>query len=490
MDGVDGNKQLVFGVLDTDLAERTTLSVGGIWQKLKATHFPGLPAYMDGRLLDVARSAAYVADWSNIDSETKTAFVELEHRLAGGGSIKASARWMERFNPFSWIWVGTGPYGVGDDGSAPITGVRNGAEAPNEDFTYDVYLSKPFELGGQTHNLLVGADYRTAESSVSVRQNFSSVVQNVFSYDPGLVPLPPATPYYWGSTDIESYGAYGQLRYKLLDALTFIAGARISWWKSDRTDRLTNLPMSSYDAKSEFTPYGALVLDVTQALSLYGSYSEIFVPQNATTFEGSQLDPRVGGQYEFGVKGEFRDGMLNMHAAVFRIQDKNRATADLAHPGFSLPVGEVRSEGFETEISGRLTERLSLTAGYAFNETKYIDGQLAVANGQWNTFTPKHNFNLWAHYRLPERLIGGMEVGGGVRAVSEFFALSGPIRYVGDAYTVASLMAGYRINGRYKVDLNVENLFDKKYWSTVSGPYFSNFYGAPRSVTLTLRAKW
>ena len=83
-----------------------------------------------------------------------------------------------------------------------------------------------------------------------------------------------------------------------------------------------------------------------------------------------------------------------------------------------------------------------------------------------------------------------MEIGGGVRALSEFHNLVGGVRFEADGYTVASMRLGYKISDTLKASVNVENLFDKKYYTKIGNATANNYYGAPRSVMLTLRADY
>lgn len=62
-------------------------------------------------------------------------------------------------------------------------------------------------------------------------------------------------------------------------------------------------------------------------------------------------------------------------------------------------------------------------------------------------------------------------------------------------YAVASLRVGYRISPHWNVALNVNNLFDRTYYTRLGsggfGPAnFGNVYGEPRNVQVTLRAKF
>jgi outer membrane receptor for ferric coprogen and ferric-rhodotorulic acid len=90
-------------------------------------------------------------------------------------------------------------------------------------------------------------------------------------------------------------------------------------------------------------------------------------------------------------------------------------------------------------------------------------------------------------YAVPAHIVSGLEVGAGLRSMSSFYSQSGKIKIRAPGYTVASLTVGYRISRNLKLALNVDNLFDKRYWEKVSGTSRQNFYGAPRSVSVSLR---
>ena len=71
---------------------------------------------------------------------------------------------------------------------------------------------------------------------------------------------------------------------------------------------------------------------------------------------------------------------------------------------------------------------------------------------------------------------------------SAFYAQSGALRIASGGYALFNAQVAYQINDRVSVSLTVENLFDKTYYEKVSGIARQNFYGAPRSVVLALRA--
>ena len=485
LNDVDAKKKLAYGTLELDLAERSTLSVGGTYQDVQGVTDQGLPAFADGRLLNVPRSTAIVADWNLQDMKTTEGFAELENRFDDGSFLKVAVR---RQNRDMYYLSGRANGLTSDDGTLRVQYVDNLSE--QTDTSTDAFFSMPFTLAGQTHNLLIGADYREGKT-FSTHSDGVPTLSNVFSYDTHIARPPLVEAIAQRSRSrTEEYGVYSQLRARPADRLTVLLGGRVSWWDSIDRNAFTGLVTTRGEASSEFTPYAGLIFDLNSVLSLYASYTDIFKPQTERTFAGEQLKPRTGSQYETGIKGEFLDGRLNAHAAVFHLTDENRALGDVDNPGFSLPIGKVRSEGAETEISGLLRPNWSLVAGYAYNSTKYLKAAVSQQGQAFSTFTPKHSVDLWTHYVLEGGPVPGLELGAGARTVSEFYAAAGAVRFVADSYTIVSSQIGYTFAGRHRVALNVDNLLDEKYYEKVSGAARQNFYGAPRSFMLTVRSRF
>lgn len=146
------------------------------------------------------------------------------------------------------------------------------------------------------------------------------------------------------------------------------------------------------DVDHKFTPYARLIYDISRDISLYASYSQIFVPQSELTVSGAPLPPRTGDQYEIGAKGEFMDGKLNASSALFNLNDRNRAhySSDVF---FYSAAGEVRMSGAEAEIGGSPLPGWDITAGYT-----YLDPHYRTLQGEANlaAITPRHNGKIGA----------------------------------------------------------------------------------------------
>jgi outer membrane receptor for ferric coprogen and ferric-rhodotorulic acid len=485
LEGIGSNKKLIYATTEFDVWENATLSLGGTYQDVRSVTDQGLPALVTGELLDLPRSTSISASWNLQDMQTAEVFADLENHFANGGLLRIAVRRQER----DMFYRSARPAGVDVAGNATLQSTLN-VRAKN-DSVADVFYTTPFDLAGRKHNLLVGVDYRKGDADVRSGAALDQIT-NVYTHDRDAFPLPTFVDNFHTLTDVEEYGVYSQLRLRPMDRLQVMLGGRMSWW--DSADRNVFVPDSAtleVEADGEFTPYAGLVFDLNDVLSLYASYADIYKAQAERTIEGEQIRPRVGAQYEAGLKGEFMDGQVNAHAAVFRLVDENRALADLANPGFFLPLGKVRSQGAEAEINGKLTPNLSVSAGYAYNDTKYLRAAPNLQGQTFSTFTPSHTGNVWMHYAFRGGSLQGLELGLGARAVSEFYnANAAGIRWVADSYTVVSSQVAYAFSERHKLALNVENVLDEKYYEKVFTNTRQNYYGAPLSFVLTLRSQF
>lgn len=489
LDGINNSKYVAFGTIELDLSEATVLSVGGTAQNARMKYFFGLPAYASGQHPDVRRGKSYTAPWSNGDLNNYEAFGELEHRFDAGGSIKAVVRHSESTRASQTLFSGSGlsPSGIQSLGA-------NRERVENATTAGDIFFDTPVEIGGQTHNFLIGGDFQDYSQTTLRRGGGTLPVVDFFAFDPRSIPEPdfaniPLAANAKAKT--KSYGIYSQVRIKPVDWMTLVGGGRFSWRDVRNFDRLTNRETTGPDVKGKFTPFGAVIFDVTSDLSLYGSYAEVFQPQGATTIAGDLLPPIIGRQVEAGIKGEFLDGLLNASMALYRTTRSNEALADPVNPGFSIAGGKRRAQGFEAEVTGEILTGWNITAGYAYNETKILVAAMSQIGQAYAPSTPKHNLTLWSNYRFPTSgALGGLEVGGGLRSHSLFYNQVGTVRFESDGYTVASLMLGYQINENLRASVNVENLFDRTYFTKVGNATANNYYGAPRNFMATIRARY
>ena len=485
IDTLFNNKRLGYGTLEWDIAPSTNVSVGAAQQRVRAAIDQGLPTYADGRLADLPRSSFAGLRANRQDLETTDVFAELEHRLAGGGVVRLSARDIDRTAFYRSARANSA---LAADGSFVMETVDGDFHLRTRN--YDAFLATPVQVAGRTHKLLVGASH-----------NEGRAWDGNYIYGPTL-PFNLLRPHYdlaypditlKGFTSIvtrRENALYGQAQVSLADTVKLLAGGRLSWAEVVTRSTSTGAVTAAADPGRQFVPSLALMWDFHPQYTGYASYAETFVVQTQLTAAKQLLDPRTGKQVELGVKGEFLQKRLQAHAALFRIIDENRAIADPVVTNASIAGGKVRAQGFEAEVSGQPQPGWDIVAGYAYNDTRYLKAPVAQQGQVFSPITPRHSVNLFTRHAFTSPALRGFSVGGGMSWRSAFFAQSGALRINAPGYAVFNAQVGYQINDHLSLNLSVDNLLDKTYYEKVSGVSRQNFYGEPRRVTVALKARY
>ncbi|CAO3962158.1 TonB-dependent siderophore receptor [Achromobacter mucicolens] len=497
-DKTNEQHSVLYGALAYDFTPRTTLTVGGGRQErdIHASMW-SIPALMtvgpggqpSFSLADIKRSTFIGADWNRDQFTSTEAFADVEHRLDNGWTAKLSGRYAEnkldREQAYGW-----GPANTSNNLIQLLSAKGPTRQAQT---SYDAYADGPFQLFGRQHNLTLGANYT------------DSRFVNAWNYPtPNWAPRIDITnprsdfdrlDYAFNNSNharTKQWGLYSNLRLRLAEPLTLVAGGRFSWWdltSNQRTLTAEKAQQANYDGK--FTPNLGLIYDLNDTYSVYTSYSEIFLPQNGyTTADGSMLKPLEGKQIEAGIKGEYLDGALNASFAVFEIRDENRATLSPDSTTVYTANGKTRNRGFELQVNGEIQPGWNIYAGYTWLQTR-VD-QSASYDSNVTAVAPRHLLRLWTDYRLPG-VANRWTIGGGVNVQSgTYVALPqyNGARLEQGGYATVDMKIGYEINRNLDVALNVTNLFDRKYYATISSPRSQNIFGEPQAFLLTLRAKY
>lgn len=493
-------KNVFYGVLAADLGERTTLTGGIEYTELEATgSWGGLPANFDGSPLKLSRSTYLGADWNRWNRSNLQTFAELEHVFDNDWTLKVSGtRTQFRLDDHGFKQTyftrasTTNPYLMNYQ-------VTEGDGGESEQTNLSATLNGPFQLLGREHELMVGVERIRNDSTASATNFTASGVFDIREWDPKTsLPEPSinisAKPVMTRTTQ---QAAHATWRISLADPLTAVIGARINWYDYEQENNLKT--SGKYSVDREIVPYAALIYDLNNNLSLYGSYTEIFNPQSATDASNAVLDPVTGEAYELGIKGEFYDGRLNTSLAVFRIYQVGNALDDLGSPDPCLPnytsghckvaAGKNRSEGFELEVTGEVLPGWQVSGGYTYTTTEYLKDTLSNTGNVLRPTDPKRQLKLFTSYRLPGAY-DAWTVGGGVSAQSDIYSRNGNAVASQSGYAVYSALLGYRFNQHYSLQLNANNLFDKHYYKKVGATATGYYYGDPRNVSLTLRASF
>lgn len=479
------NKQVFYGVIDADLTPSTRLSLGADYQdkRPRGSTWGSLPVvFSDGTPTDWRRSKTTAADWTYWHTTNQTVFATLEHRFANDWAVKAD--WSQRKSKYDAKLL----YLYGDLDRATGTGL---AALPGywnsyaQQTSLDLQATGPFNLLGRKHELVVGA-MRSRYGEDFYRYGFDRATLadtgNFYQWD-GSYAQPTWTEASLRDTVTHQRGVYAAARWSLADNLTVITGGRYASWESKSPTR---------DQKdSQFIPYAGVVVDLNDTYSAYVSYTDIFQPQDNRDSSGNYLDPVQGQNYEVGLKGEYLDGRLNTSVALFKVRQSKVAVLD----GDKLVPGTpdqayktadgVTTKGIELEVSGLLSEGWNAYAGGTYYTSR--DAQGVSVNPE----RPRAVAKLFTTYRLPGSW-NRLTVGGGVNwqlsSYSEVSAGDATVTVKQKAYAIYNLMARYEFNSRLSAQMNLNNLFDKKYY--LGGVGNQVYYGEPRSVFVNLTAKF
>lgn len=470
--------QLLYGITEFDLSEDTLLTLGLSYLRtdVDSPLRSGLPTrFSNGERSNLSRSINSAPTWSYNDHEQTSYFASVEQQLGNGWSGKLEYSHSEnKFDELFGFVMGD----LNPDGSGMSQLPVRFSGTPRQD-NLDLYVTGPFSLFEREHELIGGVTLSQFSQSVPEwggwRYDYNATpgasIDNIFDWD-GKQPKPPFTESGKSSQEENQYAAYLTTRLHLSDDLNLILGSRLIDWERKTEDRPYGAASSNTDRKETgvFIPYAGVVYDLNDTWSLYASYTKIFNPQGSWVQDAQfkPIDPMQGIGYEMGIKGSHFDGKLNSSVAVFKLEQDNLAIWQ--HDNVYEAKQDTTSKGIEMEINGELAEGWQASAGYAYTLT--TDNQ----DERINTVLPRHSLKTFTSYRLPG-VLDKVTVGGGVNWQSK---VGNDLHtFTQGSYAIANLMARYDINEHLEASVNLNNLFDREYYS-MAGLYGT--YGAPRNV--------
>ncbi len=269
-------------------------------------------------------------------------------------------------------------------------------------------------------------------------------------------------------SDLKFFSLYIQDQISIGDHFEVVGGVRFDSFDIDVNDIQNGVRLNRKDEK--FSPRVGLIYKPQENISLYASYSKSFLPRSGdqfltltptvgTTLGTVDLEPESFENYEIGLKWDLTEG-LSLTTALFRLDRDNQSTL-LNNQGDTTLSGS-RTEGFEIQLVGRVTDKLQVNAGYS-----YLDGEQrnqATVNGQdLRLFqVPENMASLWTKYDFTNQFSAGLGV---THQSSQFATNDNSVRI--PAYTRVDAALYYTVSEQFKIQLNIENLFDETYFPSV-----------------------
>jgi catecholate siderophore receptor len=234
------------------------------------------------------------------------------------------------------------------------------------------------------------------------------------------------------------------------------------------------------------SPRAGVVYKPVAPVSLYGSYTVSYLPSSGDQFSSltvitDQLEPEKFTNYELGVKWDARPG-LALTGAVYRLDRTNTRSTDPNDPTRIVQTGSQRTNGVELGVIGRVTRSWRIAGGYAYQDASVTSATAAAREGAVVAQVPRHTFSLWNHYQVLPRLGAALGV---ICRTDMFAAIDDTVTLPG--FTRVDLAAYYAITQDVRLQANLENAFDRKYWTNAdSNTNISP--GFPRTLRVALTA--
>jgi iron complex outermembrane receptor protein len=300
----------------------------------------------------------------------------------------------------------------------------------------------------------------------------------------------------------KSYAAFGQLDYRLTDALKGTAGVR--WVEDKKTfgldyqrlaGNVIGLPalvdrVRLDDVYTEVTPRFGLDYTIApggavDSMLLFASAAKGFKSggYNGINIVNANIArvpyaPESNWTYEAGLKTDLLDRRLRINANYFyaKISDLAlNATVEVAPGIFDFPVqnaGEATIQGLEFEITARPIESLTVFLNGALQDGKYDSLNPTSAPAQAPALygvkasppqVPDYTFTVGFDWSIPVSVAGGsrFSVGADYFRTDEFVTAA-TNDFVTSAYDRTSAYASMQFGANWEVRFDVKNLTDEE----------------------------
>jgi catecholate siderophore receptor len=395
-----------------------------------------------------------------------------------------------RFADYGKFYQNIFPGAVSTDGSmVSISGYNNETNRRNLFNQTDVNWTA--QTGEIQHRLLVGVEIG--------RQSTDNFRETGYFGDASSVMVPVSNPRVQSAvsfrqnasdasneSEVTTTSLYLQDELSLSPKVRLIAGARFEKFAADFDDIRSGTSRSRTDEM--ISPRVGIVAKPSELVSVYASYGVSYLPGSGDQFSSlseitAALEPEQFTNYEAGVKWDVRD-RLALTAALYRLDRTNTRAIDPANPRLLLQTGEQRSQGFEMGAIGSLTSKWEVAAGLARQNARIISATAAAPAGAIVPLVPRTSASVWSRYNFTQRVGAAF---GALHQSSTFAGIDNKVTLPAFERYDAALYAG--IGWGLRAQLNVENLFDTRYYPTAHSN--NNITpGSPRAARLSMTAEF
>ncbi|MFW0742979.1 TonB-dependent siderophore receptor [Aliarcobacter butzleri] len=204
-----------------------------------------------------------------------------------------------------------------------------------------------------------------------------------------------------------------------------------------------------------------------------------------TNANNPDMEPQKSVTDEIGTKWDLLDNRLSITTAIYKTVVENETMTE--SDGTTSQNGEKEVKGIEFGIVGDITDKWSMSAGFAKMDTEYTNST-STSEGLSLRFAPEHTATLWTTYKFTP----AFNLGAGARYVGSQDVKTSTTSTTPkiDSYVVYDVMASYKYNKNITYQLNVYNLTDEEYVANMNNSGRRYTPGASRSGLFSLNYKF
>lgn len=239
----------------------------------------------------------------------------------------------------------------------------------------------------------------------------------------------------------------------------------------------------------KFLPQFAVSYSPVESTTVYAAYAKgLSDGKTAPWFAenaAETLAPIYSEQYEIGLKQQIKQFLFT--ASLFDLRQDNQYSKPTDTGFMFVQEGEQHSRGLELGINGALTDDLALTSSFTWTKARLENVETVEYGKHQAQNVPEVRFATHLRYNVPG-IEGFTVLAGSQYSSSKYANKEGTAKVAG--YSVVDLGAAYQFKLNTTdalLRLNINNLFDKKYWRD-AGEFLGDnylFLGSPRTATLS-----
>ncbi|WP_439622089.1 TonB-dependent receptor [Shinella sp.] len=295
---------------------------------------------------------------------------------------------------------------------------------------------------------------------------------------------------------IDSYALFGDVTWHATDRLDISPGLRLDYERA-AAEAQGGVALNDDNSFTALSPKLGVSYGLSDEWRVYGLFSTGFkaggFTRNVTPANiAFTYDPQHTYNGEVGLKYRNEAGTLEAQlSAYYNVTKDYQMFVGVQPLQYLQNVGEVTAKGVDLKVRAKPTDEFGITAGLAYNHTRFTDYRNPVTPGidfTGNTvpYAPEFTANLMLDYRFDlENGRGALIPYAGLTYVSEhYFDETDTIGQKG--YALVDLGVKWQLDDKIAAEAFVTNVFDKTYttYGFNAGPEYGNVYQLGQGRTI------